>query len=89
MADDLRVWFPLYVSDMLNSRKVRKMNAQDFGTRGQVRSPNPFAEDGHKKGMPSSAASVRCSSSSTTSGRACPEFVEWADRRGEVKSESD
>lgn len=31
MADDLRVWFPLYVSDMLNSRKVRKMNAQDFG----------------------------------------------------------
>jgi uncharacterized protein YdaU (DUF1376 family) len=31
MADDLRSWFPLYVADMLNSRKVRKMNAQEFG----------------------------------------------------------
>ena len=31
MADDLRVWFPLYVSDMLNSRKVRKMQAEEFG----------------------------------------------------------
>lgn len=31
MADDLRAWFPLYVADMLNSRKVRKMNAEQFG----------------------------------------------------------
>ena len=31
MADDLRLWFPLYAHDMLNSRKVRKMQAEEFG----------------------------------------------------------
>ncbi len=31
MADDLRAWFPLYVADMLNSRKVRKMQSEEFG----------------------------------------------------------
>jgi uncharacterized protein YdaU (DUF1376 family) len=31
MADDLRVWFPLYVADILTGRKTRRMDAEQIG----------------------------------------------------------
>ena len=31
MADDLRLWFPLYVADILTGRKTRRMDAGEIG----------------------------------------------------------